>query len=278
METRPNIFGYNDFRKYLDDFYSLRRQAEKGFTKTYICKELGLPNTRSYFRDVLNGKYVSDLKIPLFIRLLGLDKNESQYFRVLVRFNQSNDPQEKDLLLDQLISLNRTPQKVLTRNAFAYYKEWYHSVIRAILEVIEFTGNYADLAKRCIPPIKRKQAEDSIKLLLELGLIRKNSKGAYKPTDKVIATGTFAQDDIIRQFQMKCFKAACVAIVNKQKQPKRVMTKTISISREGYKRLEKRLDKFSDEIRTIVHKDGNPADSVYQITLALFPQMKEVNQ
>jgi uncharacterized protein (TIGR02147 family) len=278
MEIRPNIFGYNDFRKYLSDSYAHEHGRDTGFSKAYICKELGLPNTRSYFQDVLRGKFVSEAKVPLLIKLFGLDQDEARYFRVLVRFNQCDDPQEKELFLDQLISLNRTPQKVLTQKSFAYYKEWYHSVIKAVLEVFDFRGDYKELAKQLLPAITAKQAKASIKLLLDLGLVQKNSKGLYKPTDKVISTGAFAQEDIIRQFQAKCFEAARFAAVCRQKQPKRMLTKTISISADGYKRLEKRLEKFSSEVRTIVHKDELPADRVYQLSIALFPQMRKADE
>jgi uncharacterized protein (TIGR02147 family) len=275
MTTRPNIFSYNDFRKFLSDFYAFRHGGDPTFSKAYICRELGLPNSRSYFQDVLNGKPVSELKVTLFIKLVKLDNDEARYFRVLVRFNQCNDPEEKELLLDQLVTLNRTPQRVLSAGAFSYYKEWYHSVVKAVLEVVDFKDDYADLAKRVLPPITTRQARASIKLLLDLGLIAKNELGFYKPTDKVISTGPFAGDDIVRQFQVKCFDAARFAIVNSDKQPKRILTKTISISGAGYRRLEKRLEKFSAEIRTIVHKDELRADKVYQLAIALFPQMRK---
>lgn len=276
MTTNPNIFSYNDFRKFLSDYYVCRHAEEPEFSKAYICRELGLPNTRSYFHDVLNGKSVSELKVPLFIKLTGLDSDEARYFRVLVRFNQCNDPEEKELLLDQLVTLNRTPQRLLSSDAFAYYKEWYHSVVKAILEVVDFKDNYADLAKRLLPPITTGEARASIKLLLDLGLVRKNDHGFLKSTDKVVSTGAFAREDIIHRFQAKCFDAARFAIISSDKQPKRILTKTISISEAGYKRLEKRLEKFSAEIRTIVHKDESQADKVYQLAVALFPQMRKL--
>jgi uncharacterized protein (TIGR02147 family) len=276
MATNQNIFGYNDFRKFLSDYYAFRHAGDPTFSKAYICRELGLPNSRSYFQDVLNGKSVSELKVPLFIKLANLDNDEARYFRVLVRFNQCNDPEEKELLLDQLVTLNRTPQRLLSNEGFSYYKEWYHSVVKAILEVVDFKDDYTDLAKRLLPPITTREARASVKLLIDLGLVAKNDRGFYKPTDKVISTGPFAKEDIIRRFQAKCFDAARFAIVGSDKQPKRILTKTISISEAGYKRLEKRLEKFSAEIRTIVHKDESPADKVYQLAVALFPQMRKL--
>jgi uncharacterized protein (TIGR02147 family) len=275
MAERPNIYGYNNFRKFLADFYDFRHSRDRGFTKAFVCQELGLPNSRSYFQDVLNGKTVSDLKLPLFIKLFRLPHDESQFFRVLVRFNQCDDPDEKELLLDQLISLNRTPQTLLSLKAYAYYKEWYHAAIRAILDVTDFKGDYATLARLLLPPIKTRQARESIKLLLQLGLVRKNEKGFLKPTDKVLATAAFAQEAILRQFQLKSLDAARLALLKNHKQPHRVIIKTISISEQGYKRLERHIDKFNSEIRSLVHKDENQADRMYQLAVTLIPQMRK---
>jgi uncharacterized protein (TIGR02147 family) len=275
MQDKPIIFAYNDFRLFLTELYAYRHLNDKDFTKAYVCTKLGLPNSRSYFQDVLNGKFVSDIKIPLFIRAFELSAEESQFFRVLVHFNQCEDPDEKEILLDQLISLNQTPKKVLSRNAYGYYREWYHSVIRVMLEVIDYSGDCADLAKRILPPISAKQAKTSIQLLLDLGLIRKNEKGFYKPTDKVLATGDFAKDAIIRQFQIKSLNASRLLLSSNKKQPERISLKSLSISREGYQRLEKRLEKFNAEVRSIVHKDENKADRVYQLGIVLLPQMRK---
>ncbi len=273
---RPNIFAYNDFRKFLDEYYAFTHRIDGSFTKARICKELGLPNSRSYFQDVLKGKFVSELKVPLFIKLLRLSHDESQYFRVLVKFNQCDDPEEKELLLDQLISLNRTPQKILSPKAYSYYKEWYHSIVKAVLEVIDFKGDYAGIGRKLLPPISARQARESIKLLIDLGLIKRNERGFYKPTDKVVSTGAFARDAIIRQFQLKCIESARFALMKNRRQPERILTNTIGISEEGYKRLEKHLQKFCSEVRSIVHKDEKKPDRVYQLDILLFPQMRKV--
>jgi uncharacterized protein (TIGR02147 family) len=249
MNTQPSIFNYSDFRRFLGDAYESRRKSDRGFTKAHICRAIGLPNSRSYFKDVLNGKFVSDIKIPLFIKLFKLKPDEAHYFLALVKFNQCENPDEKELLLEQLITLNRTPQKIIPEKAYAYYKDWRNSVLKAILEVVDWNGNYSDLAKKALPAITATQARKSIKLLAELGLIRKNGHGFYKPVDKIVSTGAFARDAVIRQFQLQFLEVARSVLAKNRKRPERVITKTISISAEGYRTIEKHIEKFNSEIR-----------------------------
>lgn len=268
---KPCILSYNNFRLYLSAYYDYRHKVDRSFTKSYICKQLGLPNTRSYFGDVIKGKYLSAIKVPLFITLLELDRHEAQFFRTLVNFNQADDPEERELFFDQLISLNRTPKSIISSKIYRYYREWYNPVIRTLLHVIDFKSNYALLAKTVYPPIKIKQAQESVRLLLSLGLVQRTSDGFLKPTDKVLSTEPFVKDELVTQYQLECLNQTRKVILCKNRQPRRIITKMMGISREAYIKIEKKIEKFSSEITSLVHKDENPADRVYQMTLQLIP-------
>ncbi len=52
-EKLPNIFNYNNFCTYLADYQTVRQKYEKKFNTSNISKLIELPNTRSYFSDVL---------------------------------------------------------------------------------------------------------------------------------------------------------------------------------------------------------------------------------
>lgn len=270
---KPIVFAYSNFRNFLRDVFEFENSKNKKFNKAFICRELGLPNSRSYFQDVLNGKIVSAQKIELLSEIFKLNKKESSFFRVLVNYNQTtNNADQKALLFDQLVSLNQTPKEVITRHQYSYYKSTYNSVIRAILNTIDFKDDYKMLADLVIPAITVKKAKDSIKLMSILGLIKKNEQGFWKPTDKIISTGEKIKHDVIKQYQMASLMAARDVISCNTEQPQRVITKMLSLSGEAYKLIEKKIEKFNSEITSIVHKDDNNADSVYQLDIVLFPQ------
>lgn len=273
----PSIYEYNDFREFLRDYQQARYARDKGYTKSAVCTRMGLPNSRSYFNDVLNGKKVTATYIDRFTTVLELDRDEARFFRVLVKFNQAEEPSERELYFGQLISLNRTPKRVMTPQLYRFYGEWYHSAVRAILDIEEFRGDYAALARKVVPPITVRQAKDSIKLLESLDLIRRNGNEAYRPTDKALATPDYARDELLRQYQIRCLELAKRAVMKKHGQPQDISTNTISISAAGYERLQKRLRQFRDEVRSLVNKDERPADRVYQLDIQLFPNSKIID-
>ena len=109
--VKPNIFNYLDFRKYLGDVYDYRHSRNRKYTKTTVCIELGIPNTRSYFNAVLRGRIVSKTKTEDFIRIFGLGKDEATYFRIMVNYQQATiSGEERGWYLGQLLANYRAPE------------------------------------------------------------------------------------------------------------------------------------------------------------------------
>lgn len=231
---------------------------------------MGLLNSRSYFNDVLNGKKVTPDFVERFIPILELDSDESRYFRVLVKFNQAENNNERDLYFRQLISLNKTPKKIVDLSVYEFYRKWYHIAIRTLLDTYDFSDNYAELAKKLMPQITVKQAKDSIELLNSLGLISKNEYGFYKPTEKALATNDYVKDELIKQYQLQCIELAGKSLFRKEHNPQDIYTNTISISQQGLKELQALLNRFKSEVCYIVNNDQNPADQVFQLNVQLF--------
>jgi len=275
MKTKlPSVYEYNNFRKYLSDYQSARQAYDPGFSKSALSRILGLPNTRSFFTDVLKGKKVSSAFIERFVRVLELTKDEAQFFRILVMFNQAESAEERELYFDQLISLNKTPKRIIEKNIYAYYKNWYNSVIRALLHIYDFSDNYPELAKKVFPEISVRQTKEAIVLMEKLGLITKNQSGFYKPTQRSITTENYVKDELIKQYQLSSLEMARQSLIKSSSLPQTISTNVISVSDGAYKRIEKKIEKFRSEIRSLVHKDEKPATRVYQMDIALFPNSK----
>jgi uncharacterized protein (TIGR02147 family) len=271
-EKKIDIFAYIDYRKYLQDYYAMKKACDPGFTHTYICYRLGQENAKSYFNNIVKARMdVTSTFIDRFIKLLELNADESRYFRALVNYNQTTSAHEKEFFFDQLVRLNNTPRRLIDKNTYEYYKEWYYSAVRAVLDIIDFQNDYKSLANRLFPQISVKQAKEAIELLKQLEMIAENDEGFWKPTDKVISSGNLIQDELIKQFQMKCLEHAKNVLACDSDQAHRNITLTISLSDEAFCSVSEKIQQFKSEIRTIVQKDEKPASRVYHINVNLFP-------
>jgi uncharacterized protein (TIGR02147 family) len=268
-----NIYSYVDFKRFLNDAFAERLTRNPRFTRTWICRQAGMPNTRSYFSDIVAGKRpLSKSKMELLIPLFELDADEAQYFRFLVLFNQTMLKDEKEFYLDQLIALNRTPWKLVDKNAYDYYREWYISAIRAYLDIASVGDEYDRIAKSIYPPITAGQARSAMELLKRLGFIKKDKHGHWKPEDKILFSPADANDAIIQRYQAKCIEVSLSALYDGDLKTKSFATRTLSVSSEIYEKIDKKLDKFLSEVRSLVHKDEKPADRICQLNVQFFPQ------
>ncbi|MBF0433365.1 MAG: TIGR02147 family protein [Fibrobacteria bacterium] len=271
-----NVYEYANYRKFLEAYQTNRLKTDKRFKRSVICRRLGLPNTRSYFNEVVKGrKDISPSFAERFVSVFNLNENEARYFCTLVQFNQSKVEKERDLLFNQLIAMNKTPKKFVNKKEYTYYSEWQHSVIRALLDVMDFSNDYKTLTKNLFPTISETKAKNSIKLLKELGFIKKNKQGYWKPNSKVLTTGLYSQDEMVKQYQLKTLEIGKQALLTLKNEPNSTSTMTLSMSPEIQQKIEERIQNLKKEICTLVHKDPKPASVVYQFNMQFFPHFKK---
>lgn len=271
----PDIFQYSNFRSYIDDFQKERAKECPSFNRSHICRLLGIPNTRSFFNDIVKGKKLTPQYVEKFTEIFEMNEEESQYFRILVNMNQAENSSEREIYFEQLLGFYQIPQRKLTMDLCHYYNHWYHGAIRAVLETSDFSNDYLWLANRIYPAITAEEARSSIRLLDRLGLIKQDENKFWRVTDKAITSAPNLNKELLVQFNLKSLDLSKEALINNNGMHKQFSTNTISVSSDTYEKLNQRIKKFKSEIRTLVDNDQSKADKVYQLNIQLFPVANE---
>lgn len=268
--TTPSVFEYADYRKYLLDYYQQRKVWDPGFTHTYICHKLGQKSSRTLFNNIVKGrKDLTGVFIERFVELLELSDDEVDFFRSLVFYTQAVDVNEKEFYFEQLLRKASTPRRELTEDQYTYYREWYHSAVRALLEIYNFTDDYKALGKKLVPNITEDEARSSIELLRSLEMIAPDEEGYLRPTDTAIHSGNKIKSRLIQKYHLKALDQCKMAILSDNRENYRISTHTLSVSEQGFQRLLKRNKEFNNEIIAIVNQDEEPAEKLYQITVQM---------
>jgi len=270
-----SIYDYSDFRAFLSDWFAQEKEKRGKFTKAQVSRELGLPNSRNYFSDLLGGKELSDTFLERLIGLLALPRDQARYFRALVNFQQAATPEKREEALDQLVSLNRSPRTILGDDRMEYFRQWWHGAVRALLD----TGNYGDeperLARAFTPSITPAQARDSLALLARLDLVRKDPEGSWKPSEQAVSSPDGLRDELLVELQIQQLDLVRKSLLKRKAPARFVATNIVSVSPDGFRHLLERMEKTRSEVRSIIHKDTDPARRVCQIVLALVPLTEE---
>ena len=277
-EAALNIYEYVNHLEYLRDWRICAKKVNPRLSHRHIAVALGQPNARSIYGNLESGRKRISSEMARRLSLLMAHTEEEQiYFQALIRYGQAETAQEKELYFDQLIRLNRTPHLLLSPEAYAYFKEWYNPVIRALLDVIPFKSNYRELANNVFPPVSVEQTRNSIKLLKELGLIARDEDGYWRPTDKVIAAEGKAHHALIKNYQLQCLDNAQRALIAGMDTQMRDVTMTLSLSKAAIRLVDQKLSQFKLLVRSIAHKDEARAQAVYHMNITLFPHTQELD-
>lgn len=275
MSAYVNIFDFTKFRKYLAAYQEHRQLAEPGFSRTEFCNQLGLPNTRSYFNDIVQGKRLTDNMLDRFIGVIGLKANEAKYFKAMVRFDQGKTAEVRDQAFNEMIKLNKTPQAIVDSDSYEFFGNWYNSTVYAILEVMDVGDDLSELAQKIFPPVSEKHLKASLALMQKMDLIKRNEHGFWKPTKESLATVQQSKSQMILQFQKQSLELSKQALESENGESRDMTTFTFAVSKTAQAKVEKAAEKFKEQLRQIVTADSEKPTIVEHINLHVFSNLKQ---
>lgn len=268
MEMKT-IVDYLDYREFLKDHYTANKERHSFFSFRYISAKTGLDS--SFYVKVLQKQIHLSLKsLPRLIDFLGLNKKESDYFTLLVRFNRAHTRDEMKLYFERIIEFRDVRKQTLDAAKYRYFSNWYHVAIRELLNIRPFDGNFKSLAAKLLPPISEARARKAVGLLVRLGLVRKTAEGSYELTDRFVSTGETWHSIAIENFQREMLKLAGESLATLPKEERETSTVTVSVSRECFAAMKDRLREFRKELLEMARIERNP-EGVFQINFQIFP-------
>ena len=278
MSAYVNIFDFTKFRKYLAAYQEHRQLAEPGFSRTEFCNQLGLPNTRSYFNDIVQGKRLTDNMLDRFIKVIGLKNNEARYFEAMVRFDQGKTAEVRDNAFAEMMKLNKTPQAIVNPDSYEFFGNWYNSTVYAILEVMDVGDELSELAQKIFPPVSEKHLKASLALMQKMDLVRRDERGFWKPTKESLATVQQSKSQMILQFQKQCLELSKQALDSEGSESRDMTTFTFAVSKTAQMKVEKAAEKFKAQLRQIVISDTEKPTVVEHVNLHVFSNLKSESE
>lgn len=266
-----NIFDYTDYRKYLRDFYENRKAVDRSFTVRHIAENVGFKSA-SFFCQLMNGRSNMSPELTCkFSKFIGHNKKECDYFETLVSYNQAKNHPQKKKFFEKLISFKQSKIRTIDSNLYEFYDKWYYNAIRELLFFYPFNGNFQVLGKILNPSISPAEAQKAVTLLDQWGLIKRDASGRYvRSDDQSITTGMKAQSFYVNNFQHAVLDLAKGALDRFPRDERSLSTLTMSLSPEGYHKMESEIHLFRRRMLTIAEEDTRE-NRVYQMNIQLFP-------
>lgn len=272
----PDIYSYLDYREYLKDYYTEKKQANPVFSYQSFANKAGF-KTKSFLKMVISGKKnLSDSSLDKVAKALKLDQKATSYFEDLVAFNQEKSLKIRNQLLEKLLTHRVSGVgKIIQQAQYEFYSEWHHNTIREILPTSNFDGDYEKLGKSCHPVISAKEAKRSVDLLIKLGLVQKTDEGRFIQCDPIITTGDEVRSLAVRNFHLQNFLLGAKSLDETPAQLRDLSCLVVRLSDNGFKLFREEIQNLRKRLLELAESDKT-FSRVYHVAFQMYPTTQEL--
>ena len=273
--VEPDVLQYTNYRVYLRDYYEYKKKTVPAFSLRFFAEKAGL-SSHAHLKLTIDGKRnITKNTVVKLIHGLGLDGQRAVYFESLVFFNQAQTDADKQVYYAQLLKASpRSKLHKMDAAQFRIFREWHHSAILEMVALKDFRPIPDWISKRLGGLITPVQVTESLKLLVELGLLVKTANG-YRQRDPLITTDDEVQDLMVKMYHLQMLKLSADMLSALPGAQRDVSALTFSIKREDFPNLKKHLQLMRKELLDFSAKAGEGED-VVQINIQLYPLTRGV--
>lgn len=271
--NRISIFDYLNYRDFLRDAFAQLKEVDSSYNYRKIASELGMRSI-GHITWIIQGKRNLTLrKADRFSQLLGLNKKEDSYLKLLVLYTNSKKHSEKRDLFEKIVTAQRSEKRIVTKEQIEYWSKWYYSAMRELVAIHRITDDFKEAARLLVPKISPAEAEKALKLLEKLNFIARDEQGYYKRLDKVISMNAEWGTLVVKQHQMDMLDLAKLGLEKIPREERDISSVTMSLSQERFEQVRKMFQDFRQQLITLARTDPDP-ERVYQVGLQVFPLSK----
>lgn len=269
-----------DYRLYLADFYLAKKNLTRNSIRPYsyaifsAAADIKSPN---YLKMIIEGKRNLSLDmVAKFARACGLNKAQSDELKLLVVFNQAEDPADRNYALKQL-SEYRVEQKLklgqLDRRVFEKVPNWIGWIIYAMVDQEGVSFETSQLKDLLRGKASESEINEALENLLKSGeLVRDEANGQIRK-GKPSEAPEEIPPALVRKLQMQLMYLGLESLYQDSATEREFGSLTLSLTAKEFEEIKFKLR----QLRKALHKDnsiarmGAKGERVYQLNLQLFP-------
>lgn len=264
---RPNIFDYEDIRKFISDML-LYLRLSKRLSALKISKEAGFLSSSHLRMIVRKQRPLQMARAPRLGKALGLRDRELQFFlkRVEAEITESA-VRRKELLEDIQEMRSLFSKKKIEADLLEILSDWR---LIALFESLETPWAQRDrqvIAK--FLGLSPSEVTHKLELLERAGLAKRVGK-TWKKKVAAIESDVELKVSTVRRLYQELGMEALKHIEGTSPDRRDFSILTLPLSTMGLKHLKARIARFRKDVAEILESDPR-ATSVYQVNLQVFP-------
>ena len=266
------IIEYQDYRKYMRDFYEERKRCSV-FSWREFSRLAGF-SSPNYIKLVCEGRSrLSKKGVEGVADAMGLEGADRDYFRVMEHFGDARNDVKKMQAFNEMQKIAKENRlRVVDAEAFKYFESWVNPVLRELAPIMP-GAKPLELARNCYAVVSAAEVRQSLDFMVHADFLRKVGEDTYEQTEKVVTGSSEAIPLALRSMNRQMSKLATSAIDDVPPEKRHIAGVTLGLSESTYKWLVQKLEVLRHQVVAIAAKEKE-YDKVYRLNLQLFPLTK----
>jgi len=266
-----NIYEYLDYRQFLRDAYADLKARQRGFSYRWFARRAGM-SSPNFLKLVIDGqRNLTARSGEQFATALGLNTQETSFFRELIAFNQASTAAEKNEHYQRIGAYRRhRAVRRLERSTFEYLSRWYYPAIRELVSCPSFREDPAWIARQLQPRISAAQARKAIDVLLKLGVLERDDSGTLHQGEPLLSTGPEVQSLAVGNFHRQMMERAAQSIELIEREKREISGVTVALSAKGFEMFKAKIQELRAELLELSAEERE-ATRVVQFNFQAFP-------
>ncbi len=268
----PEVRQYMDYRKFLKDFYTVKKEKSKDYSYRVFTRKAGV-GSPSHLKMVMDGqRNLTNQTLYKYLDAIGFKKKiDAKFFELLVNYNQEQDADRKiELFHEVMKEKDKKGLSFLEKEQFNFLSQWHYVAIYVLVDLNDFKSDPEWITSKLRKKITKSNVEKAINALIKIGLLEfdterglRQTKGALDTTDEIINMAVVPYHRNMINLALNYLEEGDWSLREFNGGTLPMNPKTLEI-------LKTKIREFRKEVNEMTDNLDNVSD-VYQFNLQLFP-------
>lgn len=269
------IFEFNSYRVWLEYWFLEKKKASSQYSYRMIAR-ICHQKSPSFFKDVISGRRHLSLEQEEILRtLMKLDKQEAQYFRDLILFEQDENEDIRQRSFERISAQRRIfESKQLEGDGYLYLSNWYYPVIRELCLRKDFRPEPEWIVEQVVPKIEIEEAIKALQTLKDLGMLTIHDDENIEVHDVSVTTPNQVAGLAVHQYHSQMLKLAEQSLHRFDEDERHLLGVTVCIPQKMVPVLKEELNRMAARLLDLCDSEESEGEVAIQLGLQLFPVSK----
>ena len=280
----PNVVNYLDFRRFLLDYYQYRREISKNDIRPYsyaVFSAAANIKSPNYLKLIIEGRRnLSPDMIGKFAKAMGLTKDHTDEFRLLVLYGQASDPAERNMHLKEL-NEKRVDSKLksgeIDQKTWEKIPSWITWILYSLVDQKDVSFEPERLRETLRNKASADELQAAVQSLIQAGELAKDPQtGEIKKARALMESAEDVPVALVRKLQAELMYLGLESLFQDAPTEREFGSATLALTKQEFEELRFQLRKIRKEAQKNigVKRLTTKGDRVYQLNLQLFPITK----